>query len=421
MKFIAKFVLIYLVITVIVLGISGVISYFIIRDEISKELKWQFLDHIDRVTYLLEEGKEFANEMPATGDENLVICKLDHAHENMTTVTDTMVWDDRLEQNEPNVKVETIRNINGNSYYIATYGAMIESDDVQEAVIKILLWILALQTAGAVGVGFVVSGRLFKPFQNTLDKIKKFRLQDKQYIEAQDTGVKEFDELNKFVEMMTKKAVADYINLKEFAENASHELQTPLAIAKGKLELLTETELNTEQYKFVDNIQRNISKLSKLSSSLALLTKIENQEFDKEDETNFSKIVKEGIEAFHEFAELNRLELETDIEDNVSLKINSMLAEILWNNLFQNAIWHNNEDGEIRIKLTGDHLLIKNTGTDPGVNPMKLFERFRKADQSSGSIGLGLSIIKRIADLSGFQIHYNYESGWHSIKIIFSK
>ena len=421
MKFITKFVLIYLVVTVIVLGISGVISYFIIRDEISKELKWQFLDHIDRVTYLLEEGKEFAKEMPATGDENLVIRELDYFEENMTSVTDTMVWDDRLEQNEPNVKVETIRNINGNSYYIATYGAMIESDDVQEAVVKILLWILVLQTVGAVGVGFVISGRLFKPFKESLDKIKNFRLQDKQYIEANKTGVKEFDELNKFVEMMTRKAVDDYKNLKEFTENASHELQTPLAIAKGKLELLTETDLTTEQYGFVDNIQKNINKLSKLSSSLALLTKIENQEFVEEDETNFSKTVKEGIEAFLEFLELNNLELETDIADDVTLKMNSMLAEILWNNLFQNAVWHNIESGKIYVELTDEHLFIKNTGRDPEMEPQKLFERFRKADQASGSIGLGLSIIKQITDLSGYQIDYRYESGWHSIRIAFSE
>jgi len=136
MKFITKFIIIYLVVTVIVLGISGFISYFIIRGEIRNELKWQFLDQIDRVTYLIEEGKDFTSGENLERDQNLVVKKLDYRAEPQTMVTDTMVWHERLEQNEPNVKVAAFRSIDGNSYYISTFGAMIETDDVQEAVIK---------------------------------------------------------------------------------------------------------------------------------------------------------------------------------------------------------------------------------------------------------------------------------------------
>lgn len=417
MKLITRFILIYLVITVIVLGIGGVLSYFIIKEEVDRELTWEFMERIDRVTYLLERGRKFHPRRDVEGDRNLIVRELDHAVEERVEVTDTLIYSDRLEQNEQNVKVSAYRNINGNSYYISTYGAMIEPDDITEAVIKTLLWILGLQIIGAIGVGFLVSGRLFKPFRETLEKIGNFQLHKKEYVPAEKTGVKEFNDLNHFVEQMTRKAVSDYKNLKEFAENASHELQTPLAIAKGKLELLSETDLSEEQYKYIESLERSVKKLSRLSESLALLTKIENHEFQNNERVNLSDLVNESLEAFTEFIALNNLSVDTMIKDGVVIKMHPVLADILWTNLFQNAVRHNIENGKIKIELTEEKLTILNTGDDPEVNPDQLFERFRKAEQSSESIGLGLSIIKRIIDQNNLSISYIYQEGWHRIEI----
>ena len=92
---------------------------------------------------------------------------------------------------------------------------------------------------------------VFEPFRETLKQIRNFRLHSREPIDAEEsTGVKEFDELNRFIRQMTEKAVADYQHLKEFAENASHELQTPLSIVRGKLELLQESDLNSEQHDY---------------------------------------------------------------------------------------------------------------------------------------------------------------------------
>lgn len=418
MKLINKFILIYLLVTVIVLGIGGVISYFIIKGEIDNELKWEFLEQIDRVTYLIERGRRFNPRRNINSNRNIVVRELDHQVEPHVNVTDTLVWNERLEQDEPNVKVSAYRNINGKSYYISTYGAMIESEDITTAVVKTLLWILGMQVAGAIGIGFFVSGHLFKPFRNTLNRIRNFKLQEKEYLPAEKTPVKEFNDLNRFVEEMTYKAVSDYKNLKEFAENASHELQTPLAIAKGKLELLTETPLSEEQYRYVESLEKSVNKLSRLSGSLALLTKIENHEFTNNHEVNLSKLVHDGIEAFREFTELNNLKVETNIEEDVTINIHPVLADILLSNLFQNAIQHNIRNGEIRITLSSSGLTISNTGKEPGIQPEELFERFRKADQTSSSIGLGLSIIKRIADQNNLQVSYTYKDQWHNLEVI---
>ncbi|MEO9884655.1 MAG: HAMP domain-containing sensor histidine kinase [Balneola sp.] len=417
MKLFTKFLLIYLAVSVVVLGIGGIISYHIIKDEIDKELKFEFLDRIDRVTYLLEQGKTFAKFREIDQDENLVIVPLDTFKENNTQVSDTLIWDDRFEREEKNVKVSAFRNINDTTYFISTYGNMIESDDVREAVISILLWILGLQVLGAAGIGFVVSGPLFKPFRKTLKRIQNFQINEKEYLKAEPTNVKEFRDLNIFVEEMTKKAVSDFNNLKEFAENASHELQTPVAIAKGKLELLTETNLNEQQYSYVEKLETTLNKLSRLNDSLALLTKIENHEFSSNETVNISKVVKDGIDAFQELITLNNLNLVTDIKDSVMVTIHPSLTEILWSNLFRNAINHNIQNGEINIHLNTDYLEISNTGKELNTDPSVLFERFKKGEQNSESIGLGLSIVKRIADQNGMEISYTTEKNRHTVRI----
>ncbi|SHF92112.1 Signal transduction histidine kinase [Fodinibius roseus] len=420
MKLINKFILIYLVVTVIVLGIAGYISFFVIKGELDNELKWRFMDRIDRVTYLLDEGKNFkSKKLKGSGDRNLIIQQLPQKVAPETVIKDTMVWHDRLQQMEPNLKVSAYRTVEDTSYFISTYGALVETDDITEAVVQILLWILGLQVIGAIGVGFIVSGRLFKPFRETLARIKRFNIQDKEPILARETNVEEFNDLNRFVEEMTRKAVKDYKNLKEFAENASHELQTPLSITKGKLELLTETDLTPEQYQYVEASQRSIKKLSRLSESLALLTKIENHEFTNKDEVNVTNLIRESTQAFEEFIKLNGLQVETDLEEDVFLQIHPVLADIMWTNLFQNAIKHNIEDGRIRIRLTKDSLEISNTGKPLDMDTDLLFKRFKKADHGVDSIGLGLSIIEQIVDQNNYAISYDYEDGWHTINVKF--
>lgn len=418
MKLISKFILIYLVVTVIVLGIGGYLSFFIIKDELDTELKWRFLDRVERVTYLLEQGKDFSKKIGDDG-RNLRVTQLAEPVEPSVELRDTLVWHERLQQRESNLKLVAYRNVNGDSYRITTYGALIETDDITEAVTKILLWILGMQVIGAIGVGFIVSNRLFKPFRETLKRIKNFTLQDKKPIKAEETNVREFDDLNLFVEEMTRKAVSDYINLKEFAENASHELQTPLSIVKGKLELLTETDLSQEQYQYVEASQRSVKKLSRLSESLALLTKIENHEFTETEEVNLTKLIRESTESFEEFIKLNGLDVETNLGKNVTIQMHPVLADILWTNLFQNAIKHNVDEGQIRIELTDQKLMISNTGRPLNTQPEEMFSRFKKADSSSNSIGLGLSIIKRIVDQNNYDISYDYNEGWHIITVHF--
>lgn len=423
MKLVNKFILIYLLITVVVLTAGGIISYYIIKDEIDTELRWRFMDRIHRVAYLIEEGGNFGFDSTQVNekfqDRNLIIRELTGPVKTRVIASDTMAWHPHLKRMEANVKVSAYREINGKYYFISTYGAIVESDDIREAVVKILLWIMGFQVIGAIGLGFLVSGRLFKPFRDTLEKIKDFKLHHRTPIEAEKTSIKEFNELNRFVDEMTTKAISDYQSLKEFVENASHELQTPLSIAKGKLELLLESDMKPEQYRYVESAQDAIWKLSKLSESLGLLTKIENHEFVNSKEVNFTRLIKGSLTTFEELISLNGLTVKSRMEDDVNLKMPAVLADILWTNLLQNAIKHNVKKGSINIELNDERLIISNTGKPLKVDPEDLFERFKKADQTTSSIGLGLSIVKRIANQCMFGISYLHQNNLHTIEIDF--
>lgn len=429
MKLVNKFLLIYLLITIVVLSAGGIISYYLIKGEIDKELRWRYMDRINRVSYLIEEGggNDFGFDSTQVverfQDRNLTVKEIKDRVEERVVSTDTMAWHPHLKRMEHNVKVSAYRNINGKSYYISTWGGLVESDDIIEAVIKTLLWILGLQVIGAVGVGFLVSGRLFKPFRETLEKIRNFKLHQREPIEAEETSIKEFDELNRFVNEMTTKAISDYQNLKEFAENASHELQTPLSIAQGKLELLTETDLEPGQFQYVESAQSAIRKLSKLSESLGLLTKIENHEFSNSEKVNFTKLIKDSLDTFDELITLNGLSVTSELKPDVKIHMHPVLADILWTNLLQNAIRHNVAGGGIDISLNNERLMISNTGKPLKVDPNDLFKRFKKADQSTSSIGLGLSIVKRIVNQSDFNITYSYseKDHLHTIQVEFQK
>ena len=197
-------------------------------------------------------------------------------------------------------------------------------------------------------------------------------------------------------------------------------MQTPLAIARGKLELLLETEnLDTEQTRLIQSAQQSLGKLSKLGEALALLTKIDNKEFATQAEVDFSKIVKNCLVNFEDLAQLKNLEFKKQIEEHVQLRIDPVLGDILVSNLVKNTIRHNIEGGWIEVSLTGDQLVICNTGAAPKVQPDQLFERFQKGAGSNKSLGLGLAIVKKICEVNNYKIDYQFADGVHLISVHF--
>ena len=234
-----------------------------------------------------------------------------------------------------------------------------------------------------------------------------------------NTEITEFKTLNTVLDSMTKKMSADYMSLKEFTENASHELQTPLAVMQSKIELLIQSEnLTPDQLSNISAVYESVNKLSKLNQALLLLTKIENRQYAETAEIALNTLVQQKLELFKEWLEYRKLFVEIDLHP-LDIWANPILADILITNLLSNAIKHNLDNGKLHIELHDKHLLIMNSGVPVTGDTTDFLSRFKKANQASDSLGLGLAIVKEICAMYGYTIEYTYEDNVHCVSIFF--
>lgn len=295
---------------------------------------------------------------------------------------------------------------------------MEETDETIAAIagVTVLFWILLI-------TGFLVLTRrmthqLWQPFYQTLSLLRTFQINQSQTITFTPTSVSEFDQLNVSISVLMERNRLIYLEQKEFTENASHELQTPLAILQTKLDLLLQSENLTQiQYEIINEMSRTLSRTSRINRNLLLLTKLENQQFERQEEVMISNLVLDQVLILEDYFSVKNLRINTEVERIVVLG-NQVLVETLLSNLLMNAIRYTPSHGKISIILKDKNLIISNTGT-VSLNPNNLFKRFRSVSTSASGTGLGLAIVQRICQLHGWSISYQYTSDYHCFQIEF--
>lgn len=309
---------------------------------------------------------------------------------------------------------------NGRHYHITTY---VSAREVSHLIIKVFITeaiILILLLFAIVFLNHKSSRLLWRPFFSSMKEIKEYDIiQNKSLDIPAKTGTTEFDELNKVLTNLINNVNTAYYSQKQFVENASHEMQTPLAIIRSKLELLINQPNLTEKAAFLlGDITEANDRLSQMNRTLLLLAKIENSQFPGIEEVDISSMLQQLLNNFQQHYE-NFPDLTVNIEDNVIVKADRSLIEILVSNLVNNAILHNNTERKINIVLQPSFFLIENTGLPLEGRPEELFERFKKGSHHTKTTGLGLALVKQICLLYQYTIHYEYQDGWHRIKVIF--
>ncbi|HTE09105.1 MAG TPA: HAMP domain-containing sensor histidine kinase [Flavitalea sp.] len=291
--------------------------------------------------------------------------------------------------------------------------------------LKSILWvsvstILLILVVAAVINRFLLKN-LWKPFYQSINALKNFRISNEQPLSLPATDIDEFALLNKALKGITYNARLEYLALKTFSENASHEFQTPIAIIRSKLDLLIQDEqLSLHQADALQSAFNAIEKLSRLNQSLLLLAKIENNQYEEVEVVDLKQEIEQKVQDFHELWQSQSMQIHTSLGD-VSIKMNKELLDILLNNLVSNATHHNYTGGSVSISLSANCLVISNTSRTPALEEKKLFQRFYKPGQGSSHNGLGLSLIKQIADVSDFGLNYIYTRNEHSFTIDWTK
>lgn len=417
MRIITRFTLYYLGVTLIVLLVGGFIVYQNVQAEVDKEESLELKSWLDNTARRIRNGAPLVK----LNVDPVHVRILSAGHPEVPfSVYDTVAMHRQLQRMERHLKARASYHINGEHYLISAYDVVVEPDDIVDAITKSAVRIIALLLLFVTVSSMLISRRILLPFQKTLKAIRNFNVRKQGRIKLPATNTHEFKQLNAFLTDMTAKAQADYRALKEFSENASHEMLTPLAIIRGKLELLAETDNKDEQARLITAAHDAVVKLSRMGQSLTLLTKLSNQEFEATEPIDLTQSVEETLGTFADLIEMKGLRLSTDMAKDVKLKFNPVLADLLLTNLLSNAIRHNTEHGEIDIKLSNPKLVIRNTGPAPDGPPEQMFKRFRKGTQSKDSIGLGLSIVKQICDIAGAKIEYTFDEPWHTLSVEFT-
>jgi signal transduction histidine kinase len=308
----------------------------------------------------------------------------------------------------------------GTNYLITIVKPMLEEDDLLENLFTCFLIIIGFILLAFLTVSWFLSKWIWKPFYNIIAQLEKYEIRNKLSHSFPSSSTKEFKQLSQALDKMSAKIYRDFVSQKEFAENASHEMQTPLAIIKAKLDTLMQSEkLGQKEMEQLQGVENAVNRLSYLNKSLILLARIENSQFQNSEVISVADVAEKSLENFSEMMEAKNLSLEKNITVSSRIKMNPALCEILVNNLLQNAIRHNVQGGKIVIEAGDKFLRVSNTGAALSISKEEIFERFRKNDASKESLGLGLSIAKSICESYGFKISYEFKGDLHIFNIAF--
>jgi signal transduction histidine kinase len=305
----------------------------------------------------------------------------------------------------------------------APYQIVIRKSQEQKAVLKanitrIMLLVFVGLFIATLIFNWAISQNLWKPFRLSLEKIRGAELPKMEAIRFEETNIKEFNELNSSLNIMTSKIYSDYMNMKEFTENAAHEMQTPLAVVQSKIELLLQdANLTDEQVEAIMQANTALMRLSKLNQSLLLLAKIENHQYETATTISLKDITLKYLKLFDEMIKDKQLTVETNYSHDFVINLHSLLADSLISNLIGNAIKYNYRGGKINISISDSQYHISNTSNLPAIEQQQLFKRFNKSNNLDASTGLGLAIVKKIADTHHLTISYKAENGEHHFDI----
>jgi signal transduction histidine kinase len=392
-----------------IIGIWASIFYFQMLDEVYDSID----DNLKNYKVLIIKKAKTDSiilQKNNFGESNYLIKKLysSNASKTKDIYKDTLMYMENEGDLEAVRLLKTVFTINHTDYYeLNILSSMVEEDDLIEDLFFSLIWLYIILLISIFIVNTVLLRKIWKPFYGLLHQLENFHLSSSNF-QPLKTNVHEFKLLNNSVSDLLKKNIELYTSQKQFIENASHELQTPLAISINKLELLAEKNDLTEIDLYtVASVIENLQRLTRLNKSLLLLSKIENKQFSDEEAVSINKIGNRLAEDFSDLASFKTVSIEVIQHSELSVKMNKDLADVLLSNLIKNAVIHTAAGGHIKIIVANNALTIENAG-DKTLDAQHIFKRFYKNAAEKNTTGLGLAIVKTIADKYGFEITYAY-------------
>ncbi|HVB03364.1 MAG TPA: HAMP domain-containing sensor histidine kinase [Chitinophagaceae bacterium] len=413
----------YLIYSALVILVAIPVFYFIISR--------LFLQDVDEA--LLHRRKELVARLNATGndstwdylqslDGNIQISPLAGPVREEQRFHFMHRHNRREHGNEPFRVLSSVVHLHGRPYRMIIRQSLIDSEDLSQGIVLTQTILLVILLTGLLLINRSQSRKIWLPFYITVQKLREFELDKHAGINLAHTHIREFNDLNQAISQLVKRNQQVYLSQKEFTENAAHEMQTPLAIFRTKLDLLLQhSNLDEQQAEQIQSLTDTVDRLTRLNRCLLLLSKIENRQFMDNQPIHLAAVLEKTVNLLEEQYAAKNIRLIMQLDKTAEVMANAELMDILISNLLSNAIRHNIESGEITIRLEEKRLMISNTGPALVFEPAGIFDRFRKNPASPGSTGLGLAIVKEICEASGFTIQYAFKGNRHNLELSFGE
>lgn len=298
----------------------------------------------------------------------------------------------------------------------------LERDIMAGMMLQFLLIFLVISLSLFITMHFITR-HLWQPFDDTLKKTDQFNIAHDCIPQFTETDILEFAHLNEALDRLMRKDRETFRIQKEFTENASHELQTPLAIIRSKLDLLIQEKLTKQQMQIASDLYELTMRMEHLNRNLLLLAKIDNAQYTACEEINIGSLISESLPVYSILQkDISLIVKDLRTDSKAMLHANAVLTECLLKNLIVNAIRHSTTNDPVEILIEDNTLTVSNTSSEgKSLDAATLFRRFRSGDVQQRGNGLGLAIVKAICDLHGWAVNYKFEEGYHLFIIDYHK
>ena len=317
------------------------------------------------------------------------------------------------------IRSQIFQDNEGNFRKITVSLPTFEQDMLIEHVFWWTMLLFIVLLASVLAIGLVLLNYNMKPLYRLLDWIDRYEPGMQGSKVPSDTDIVEFRKLASAIEHAVTRFETQYEERKIFIGNASHELQTPLAVCSNRIEMMLEhpdmTEALAEE---MIKVHRSLSGLIRLNKTLLLLSKIENGQFPQTADVDMNALAKESIELHQEIYDHKNIAAKIDGEDRFVHRIDEQMASVLIGNLVKNAFLYTPSGGTIEISMSQYGFSISNTGNTP-LDKDKVFRRFyQPSGRKEGATGLGLALAYSVCINNGMDITYDFIDEKHIFTII---
>ena len=410
----------YFLYSVVMLLIAIPVFYFVLREIVITSIDEDLLATKTRIIPLIRQSILERGHSAEFPDHDIILEKTPrHGERDSITTIDEL--DTASYQLVPKRLLTSHVLINQNSYRLQVRISMTNRNALIKSIIIVQVILLLVLLIGLLVINRNLSEQIWKPFYKTLRQLNAHKVDQDAPIALEKSSIKEFNDLNEAIQKLTQRSYQAYISQKEFTENASHELQTPLAVFQAKLELLMQSaSLSEEQSVLISDMAMAAQRMARLNKNLLLLTRIENNQFPEKEEVSVQDIIQKLLQQYQYQIEQKGILVQTDISNDAVFQTNRALAEMMVSNLVSNAIRHNRQEGGIiRIRLDQHHLEVANSGQPQSLPADKLYQRFQRNSPDTNSLGLGLEIVHKICLINHYTIAYAFKEGLHVFTIHF--